>query len=223
MTEPFPRAANLDSPFEELAGKYDAWFDREGSLVFEIEKRAFEGILTSLPKPWVEIGAGSGRFAQALGIDTGIEPSHNLGKMAEERGIKVTRARGEERIFPAASFGTVFLIVTLCFVSDPLLVLRRASEILKESGMLILGLIVEESPWALFYTEKKERGHPFYSIARFYGYGEVLKFLEQTGFEHEITISTLFQAPEQVERMELPREGFDPRAGFTIIAARKKS
>ena len=70
------------SPFDDLALEYDAWFDREGSLIFSIEVRAFKSLLSTLPKPWLEIGVGSGRFAQALGIETGIDPSSKLLQMA---------------------------------------------------------------------------------------------------------------------------------------------
>jgi hypothetical protein len=93
---------------------------------------------------------------------------------------------------------------------------------LHPGGKLVLGLIVEESPWARHYLQKKREGHPFYSIARFYAYEEVLELLRQTGFELERTISTLFQEPDQVQSMELPGEGFTPEAGFTIMVAGKK-
>ena len=214
---------NRDSPFEVLAEKYDAWFDQQGSLIFDIEVRAFRDLLPSLPGPWIEIGAGSGRFAEALGIEAGIEPSRNLGRMAEARGIRVKAARGEDSVFPRSSFGTAFLIVTLCFLGDPAAVLLRTAEILEPAGNLVLGLIVEESPWARFYSKKKEQGHPFYSIARFFACEEVLELLDRTGFEHRKTISTLFQLPDQVERMELPQEGFSPNAGFTIMVAGKRN
>jgi len=218
-----PHISSSDSPFEVLAEEYDAWFEGEGKLIFEIEVRGFREILAFLPRPWIEIGVGSGRFAEALGIDTGLEPSLNLKRMAELRGIKVTRGRGEDRLFPQGSFGTAFIIVTLCFVDDPALVLRRTAETLKDYGKLVLGLITGESPWARFYLKKKEEGHPFYGIARFYGYGEVLELLREAGFRHELTISTLFQAPGEVERMELPRVGFSPHAGFIIMVAGKHS
>ena len=56
------------SPFDDLASDYDAWFEREGKLIFTIEVRAFQQVLPSLPKPWLEVGVGSGRFAQVSGF-----------------------------------------------------------------------------------------------------------------------------------------------------------
>ena len=83
-----PKRNNIDiSPFDELASEYDAWFEEEGKLIFAIEVRAFQEILPYLPKPWLEIGVGSGRFAQALGIETGIDPSFRLSKWQEGEGL----------------------------------------------------------------------------------------------------------------------------------------
>ena len=95
-------------PFDDLALEYDAWFDKEGSLIFFIEVRAFKLLLSSLPKPWLEIGVGSGRFAQALGIETGVDPSSKLLQMARRRGINAFLGRGEQELFDEESFGSVF-------------------------------------------------------------------------------------------------------------------
>ena len=85
------KGENPVSPFDDLAPEYDAWFDKDGSLVYSIEVQAFKSLLPSLPKPWLEVGVGSGRFAQALGIGTGVDPSRELVKMARRRGITTFR------------------------------------------------------------------------------------------------------------------------------------
>jgi len=209
------------SPFDDLALEYDAWFDREGSLIFFIEVQAFKSLLPSLPKPWLEIGVGSGRFAQALGIETGVDPSTKLVEMAKHRGVTAFLGRGEQELFDEESFGTVFLIVTLCFLNWPLGVLKEANRILMPGGKIVLGLVLKESPWGQFYQRKKAKGHRFYKCATFYKYDEVAKLLEQAGFSIEQVISTLFQRPGRVKRMELPHRGYSSSAGFTIIVAGK--
>ena len=210
------------SPFDTLAIEYDAWFDKEGSLIFFIETQAFRELLSSLPKPWLEIGVGSGRFAQALGIETGVDSSIKLVKMARHRGVTVFLGRGEQEIFDDESFGTVFLIVTLCFLDSPLDVLKEANRILMPGGKIVLGLVLKESPWGRFYQAKKAEGHRFYKYASFYRYDEIAKLLEQVGFVIEKTVSTLFQQPGKVQHVEKPREGYFPGAGFTIIVAGKR-
>jgi SAM-dependent methyltransferase len=210
------------SPFDDLALEYDAWFDRDGSLIFFIEVQAFKSLLPSLSKPWLEIGVSSGRFAQALGIETGVDPSYKLLHMARERGVNAFLGRGEQELFDEESFGTVFLIVTLCFLDSPLDVLKETNRILTPGGKIVLGLVLKESPWGQLYQQKKEEGHRFYRHATFYTYDEALKLLEQASFSIEKVVSTLFQQPDKVEHVEEPKEGYLPDAGFTIIVAGKR-
>ena len=210
------------SPFDDLAPEYDAWFDKEGSLIFFIEVQAFRELLPTLPRPWLEIGVGSGRFAQALGIETGIDPSIKLVKMARRRGINAFQGRGEQELFDEGTFGTVFLIVTLCFLDSPLDVLKEANRILAPGGKIVLGLVLKDSPWGQFYQRKRDEGHRFYKFATFYNCDEVVRLLVQAGFVIEKIVSTLFQRPAEVQNMEEPKEGYFPDAGFTIIVAGKK-
>jgi len=207
--------------FDSLALNYDAWFEEEGRLIFALEVEALKQVLPLLPKPWIEIGIGSGRFAQALGIDIGLDPSSKLLKIARNRGISVFLGKGEEMPFQYASFGTAFFVVTLCFVDSPHRILTEAARLLKNGGKVVLGLVLKESPWGQFYQTKKETGHRFYRHATFYGYSEVDVLLKQAGFSVEQIISTLFQSPGKVDHIELPRQGFSADAGFTVILAGK--
>jgi SAM-dependent methyltransferase len=211
------------SPFDDLALEYDTWFDKERSLIFFTEVQAFKSLLPSLPKPWLEIGVGSGRFAHALEIETGVDPSSKLLHMARERGISAFLGRGEQGLFDEGSFGAVFLIVTLCFLDSPLEVLKEAKRILSAGGKLVLGLVVKESPWGQFYQAQKAQGHRFYRYATFYSCDEVVRLIAQAGFVTEKIVSTLFQRPGEVHRTEDSREGYFPDAGFTIIVAGKKT
>ena len=133
-----------DSPFDSLASAYDVWFEDKGKLIFATEVKAFQKVLPLLPKPWLEVGVGSGRFAQALGIKEGIDPSAKLLGIAKKRGINVFQAEGEERFFDKETFGTIFMIVTLCFVDSPLAVLNEACRILKTGGKIVLGLVLRD-------------------------------------------------------------------------------
>ena len=217
-TRPVDTSVSL---FDNLALAYDAWFEGDGKLIFAIETLAFQEILPSVPKPWREVGVGSGRFAQALGIETGVDPSIKLVEMARKRGVTALLGRGEEQLFDKDTFGTVFLIVTLCFVGSPLDVLQEAYRVLVSGGKVVLGLVLQESPWGKFYRQKKQQGHRFYKYATFYSYDEVVRLLEEAGFLIEEVVSTLFQVPDRVEHMELPRRGYSAEAGFTIIVAEK--
>ncbi len=210
-------------PFEDLAWQYDSWYDEEGKLIFAIEADALLGVLDGLPEPWLEIGAGSGRFACRLGIEYGIEPSLKMVEMSRNRGIEVRQGRGEERIFAAVSFGTVFIILTLCFLDSPEEVLREARRILKPGGKLVLGLILKDSAWGKYYEEKKRQGHHFYRLSRFFSYDEIEAMLTGCGFMVDDIRSTLYQQPGKVKQRETAQQGLERGAGFTVIVASKNS
>ena len=207
--------------FDYLASDYDAWFEKKGRLIFASEVEALRQALPLLPKPWIEVGVGGGRFAQALGIDIGLDPSSKLLEMARYRGVSVFLGRGEEMPFKDGVFGTIFFVVTLCFVDSPSRTLGEAARLLRSGGKVVLGMVLRESPWGQLYRGEKQRGHRFYSHAMFYNYDEVGMFLRQIGFSIEKVISTLFQSPSGVNHIEPPRQGFSADAGFTVILAGK--
>ena len=215
MSQPKIRA------FDSLSWVYDAWFEQEGRLIFALEVEALKQVLPLLPKPWIEVGIGSGRFAQALGINIGLDPSSKLLKIARNRGISVFLGRGEEMPFQDGVFGTAFFVVTLCFVDSPRETLGKAARPLKTGGKMVLGMVLRESPWGQLYQREKETGHHFYRYAMFYSYAEVDMLLKQTGFSIEKVVSTLFQNPSEVNHIELPRQGFSADAGFAVILAGK--
>lgn len=210
------------SPFDDFPMEYDAWFDGDGRLIFRTELQALKKMLSTLPEPWIEVGVGSGRFAQALGIEMGVDPSFRLLQIARRRGIITFLGRGEAKLFDKASFGTVFLIVTLCFLDSPLGALKEAHRILMPGGRLVLGLVLKESPWGRLYQQKKTQGHRFYKYANFYTYEETVGLITQAGFMANQIISTLFQKPGKVKGIEDPQEGYSPQAGFTIMVADKR-
>lgn len=218
MTE----SSSLSTPFDDLAVEYDRWFEEKGHLIFDIEVQAFKRLLSSLPKPWLEIGVGSGRFARALGIETGVDPSSELLRLARKRGVRAVQGRVEQGLFQENSWGSVFFIVTLCFLDSPPEALREAHRILDAGGKIVLGLVLKESPWGRFYIKKKGEGHRFYRHAEFYSYDETSRLLSDAGFTIETVFSTLFQKPGEVHRLESPRKGYFSEAGFTIIAAGKR-
>ncbi len=208
--------------FDSLAVKYDAWFDsEEGKKLFPLELEAVKQLVEGEPKPWVEIGVGSGRFAEKLGVEFGLDPSEELLKIAKRRGIKVKKGIGEMMPFDDESFGMVLLVVTICFVEEPETVLKEAHRILKENGSVVVGLVPAKSKWGQLYIEKGKKGHPFYSFAKFYAVEDVKKMMEKTGFGSFECRSTLYFEPESEQFSEEIKQECDETAGFVVIKGRK--
>jgi len=209
--------------FDTFTERYDAWFDSPfGRSAFELEKSCIACLCHDFKKPALEIGVGTGRFAEALKIEYGVDISRKVLEMAKRRGVLVVRGSGEALPFPDRSFSTVFIIVTLCFVERPQRVLEEASRVLAKDGSLILGLILRESPWARFYIEKGKMGNVFYKNATFFSFDEVKAMLAKSGLAIANICSTLFQEPsEGPPYYEAPRRGYHKKAGFVAIEAKK--
>jgi ubiquinone/menaquinone biosynthesis C-methylase UbiE len=216
------KMSNASETFDLYAEDYDRWFDTpEGKVLFAVEVKAVKLVIKDLEKPFLEIGVGTGRFAEQLGIEIGIDTSSNVLEIAKKRGIKVERAKGESLPFKNESFGAVFLFFTLCFVEEPEMVLSEAKRVLKTGGGLIVGIINRESPWGKLYLKKKGEKHPIYKYARFYSINEVAGMVEKAGMVIEAYSSTLCQPPSQVPYEKSVHNELIENAGFVCILARK--
>ena len=208
--------------FDISTEKYDAWYDSEvGSSLYESELLCLKPFIEEATSPILEIGVGTGRFAEYFPEVIGIDPAFNALKFAQKRGVDVVLAIGEQLPFRDETFACVMLIVTLCFVHNPIDVLCEGKRVLKRNGSIVIGLVPEDSPWGAFYEEKKRQGHPFYSSAKFYSFGVIKEMLKNCGLKIARVRSTLFQRPEEPRRIENPIEEYRKGAGFLCIEVGK--
>jgi len=213
---------NVIKAFDEYAEQYDKWFDGpEGKVFFRSEVEAVRLLMKGLEHPFLEVGVGTGRFAKALGIEFGIDPSHDMLRLAKERGIKVKKAEGEELPYQDKSFGAVFLLFTLCFVKDASKVLSEARRVLKEDGRLIIGIINRDSALGRLYMKKKAEGHPIYKHAHFYRVNELAKLLIKAGMTAEAYSSALCQTLSAKPFKEDAHSCIIENAGFVCILSKK--
>jgi SAM-dependent methyltransferase len=210
----WPEAAR---PFNERAAEYDRWF--ADNPLFGIELAALQASGETLPRPRLEIGVGPGRFAQALGIEYGIDPAISPLQLAGRRGIIGISGTGENLPIRQASIGTVYLLFTLCFLPDPLAVLGECARVLRPGGRLIIGLIPGGSAWGRRLSERGKAGDPFYRHARFRTIAETKQMLARQGFQLEDAWSTLRQPPGRQLRFEPPQPGAEESAGFCVLMA----
>lgn len=215
------RFYNRNNVFDLFTDKYDAWYDsEEGRLLYESEITCIRPVVESSPKPILEIGVGTGRFAMHFPDVIGIDPSLNALKMAGKRGVKIVHGDGEHLPFKDKTFDCILIIMTLCFVENPLDVLKEAGRVLNKNGSILLDIVPKDSPWGIFYEEKKKAGHPFYSNARFYTLKDVENMLQIAGLKISRIRSTLLQRPDAPRRVEEPVEGYVKDAGFLCIEAK---
>jgi SAM-dependent methyltransferase len=210
--------------FERAAAEYDAWYDTPpGQTIFAEELAALRPLLQGLPRPWIEMGVGSGRFATALGVEVGLDPATSPLGLARARGIRPIRAYGEALPFATGSFGAVLLAVTLCFVTDPLAVLLEARRVLRPGGGVVLGLILADSPWGQHYRGLAQQGDPFYRNAHFFTRQELASLLAASGLTATQWRSALRWNPTAEPSTTGASDGDDPAAGFSALLARPLS
>lgn len=181
--------------FDQRAREYDAWF--EENPVFAAEVRALQGIAAPLLPPRLEVGVGPGRFAQALGVQFGVDPALAPLHIAAGRGIRVCRAAGEALPVRDNALGTVYLLFTLCFLRDPAAVFVECRRVLRQGGHLVLGFVAAGSPLGDRIAGKKRAGHPFYRHARLYGAAEAAAALTAAG----LAVVEIRPGPEEAAGM----------------------
>ncbi|MCF6153118.1 MAG: SAM-dependent methyltransferase [Candidatus Kuenenia stuttgartiensis] len=209
--------------FNSMAEKYDAWYDsEEGKPLYESELRCLKPLVPGFLTPLLEVGVGTGRFAMHFLPATGVDPVPNALRMAEARGIKTVQGIGENLPFDDGSFGCILIIVTLCFVEDPLKVLIEAKRVLKKDGTIIIGFVPKDSPWGALYEKRKKQGHSFYGGATFYNFTELKRFLDDAGLIVNRVRSTLLRRPDEPRQAEEPVEGYIKEAGFLCVEVKKK-
>lgn len=201
--------------FDRNYKRYDAWYDRN-KFAYLSELGALRNVLPKKGKG-LEIGVGTGRFAAPLGIRFGIDPSKNMLKIAQKRGIDTRVGEGEKLPFKNSVFDYVVIIITLCFVKDQRKVLKEAFRVLKKKGRIIIGIVDKESFLGKFYRRKK---NAFYKQAKFLSVKEVTDFLRRTGFVSFSYCQTISILPDKMGSVEKPEKGF-AKGGFVVISARK--
>jgi len=212
-----PEAAK---PFDELAKEYDSWYD--STPLFGIELAAIRAARSLIMRPEIEIGVGPGRFAQALGIEFGLDPALSPLQLASRRSIIAINGIGEQLPIRTQAVGTIYLFFTFCFLSDPAAAIKEFYRALKPEGLMMIGMIPGRSPWGKHLAAKGLAHHPIYRFARFRTIAETKAILSENGFELLEAWSTLFQPPGKSPVAEHPRSGADEEAGFCVLLTRRK-
>ncbi len=182
--------------FEDLADRYDAWYETAaGRVLFDLELAALRPLLAGTAGPRLEVGVGSGRFAAALGLDVGLDLAEAPLLLAKKRAVLVARGVGEELPFREDAFGVVVLVATLCFAEEPDQLLAEVGRVLRPAGCLVAGLVPLDSAWGRRYEEKGCAAHPLYRHAQFVTVAEQRRLLATAGFRLVESRSTLLQAP----------------------------
>lgn len=205
-------------PFEDHSDKYENWFVRN-KFAYLSELNAIQRQIPKAGKG-LEIGVGSGLFAEPLGIQIGIEPAANMRKIAEKRGIKVIEAVAEALPFVDVVFDFALMVTTICFLDDIKVALSEAYRVIKYDGSLIIGFVDKNSPLGRLYLKFKDKSL-FYKTATFYSVDEVMNILKKAGFSNFSISQTVFHSLKEIAGVEGVKNGYGD-GSFVVISAMKK-
>jgi len=206
----------LPRPFDPIADAYDQWYDTpEGQLIFQAEVDCLRLLCDDFRGRWLEVGVGTGRFALALGVTEGVDPSPRMLDKAAQRGIRTYLAMAEHLPFRDGAFDGVLMALALCFIRDAELAMRECARVLDPLGALLIGAIPADGPWGKAYMRKASQGHPVYSLARFRSASEISALAENAGMELCASASVILWEPDSARIGEARVErGISPEAAF---------
>ncbi len=206
----------MNAIFDKYYNKYDAWYDKN-KFAYLSELEVLKKIIPQKGKG-LEIGVGTGRFAHALGIPIGIDPSKNMIGIAIKRGVDARLGFGESLPFKNATFDYVAIIITICFVKDPQKVLEESRRVLRKNGKIIIGIVDKNSFLGQFYQKKKS---VFYKEANFFTVEELTDLLKKIGYRRLSYYQTLFTLPDEMDSIQRAKKGFG-KGGFVVISGEKR-
>jgi len=205
------------SPFEKYTEQYEDWFV-ENRLVYEAELRAVKAMIPS-EGHGMEIGVGTGRFAEPLGIKIGVEPSKRMRGIAQKRGIKVLDGVAEELPFDDSQFDFALIVTTICFVDDINRALIEVHRVLSHWGFLIIGFVDRNSIVGQNYLRHQNES-VFYKDATFFSADEVIEIMDHSGFSDLAFNQTIFKSLSETTRNEPVKSGHG-EGSFVVIRGMK--
>ena len=206
---------NNIAAFNQNTQEYDQWFEKH-STIYQSEILALKKAVP-INKKGVEIGSGTGRFSLPFKINIGVEPSYNMSKLAEQKGMTVINAVAENLPFHNHSFDFALMVTTVCFLSDIPKSFSEVHRILKPNGEIILAIIDKNSELGRKY-EKEKSSNKFYSDAHFHSTEELTVLLQQSHFQNFQYWQTLASLKEN--EIEKPEKGYG-KGSFVVIKATK--
>lgn len=206
--------------FDKHVEDYEAWYDKYPE-VYESELAAIREQLTKLPENirGIEVGVGTGRFAQPLGIKEGIEPSEEMAKKAMSRNVEILKGVAENLPYGDLQFDFV-LFVTVCHLENIKLAIEQAHRVLKHKGSIIIGFLDKDQSIAKEYTERRQYS-TFFKKANFYTVNYIKQIVEEIGFKNLEFNQTLFGDLNTIKVVQLPKPGYG-EGSFVVVKAIKK-
>ncbi len=205
--------------FNSHVEEYEAWYEKHNDAYLS-EVAAIKEQFLKLPENLrgIEVGLGTGRFAEPLGIKEGIEPAMEMAKIAMNRDIEIMKGVAEHLPYSALQFDFV-LFVTICHLDNAKEAFAEAHRVLKNGGSIIVGFLDKDQSVAMQYEDKRGRS-TFFKQAIFYGVDRIEDLLKEAGFSNFEYNQSLFGKLGQIKEVQAPKQGYG-EGSFVVVKADK--
>ena len=147
--------------FDGYAAQYDAWF-MENENVFQSEFRLFEKAIGDISgKRVLSVGCGSGLFESMIDCKNieGVEPSRDMGAIAQKRGINVIAFGAIEEVkLEENAYDIIYLNGSSSYMEDLTRAFDVCKKALKPNGKFISLDVPKESAFGFMYLLAKAVG-----------------------------------------------------------------
>lgn len=143
--------------FDGYANAYDQWFMKNEN-VFRSELNLYKKALgDTTDKTVLSVGCGTGLFesnSNNLHVE-GLEPSEDMAKIAEKRGLSVKVGIIEEAKLKNEFYDVIYFNGSSSYIPDLKKAYKKAYDALKKGGKLILFDVPKESAFGFMYLLAK--------------------------------------------------------------------
>ncbi|HHY07746.1 MAG TPA: class I SAM-dependent methyltransferase [Corynebacteriales bacterium] len=177
-----------EQQYDPLVDDYEQWYV-DNSAIFQAEVEAVKAVSPNFDNA-LEVGVGTGLFAEKLGTQNGLDPSAPMLEKAAQRGIKVTEGVAEELPYEDDSFDGVYFITVDCYLNLPK-AFSEAKRVLKKDGAVVIGTL----DWSTPVGKARRKSHadsPYYQGIDFNSAEDIKRELAAAGFTVEESRQTVF-------------------------------
>ena len=206
--------------FDRVAGGYDEWYATEkGRQVFAAERGLLERMLPS-DGVGLEIGAGTGAFADALSDPRRViclDLSREMLARAAAKGLPCVLVSADRMPLRDGTLDFAYMVTVMEFLEEPVTTLAEASRVTTRNAPIVALTINAESSWGRLYASMAERDDPIFSHAHLYAPTEVEGIGRDAGLRRLEALGTLTTDPTSPEA---GGEIQEPGAETGVVATR---